>query len=415
MSPEQENRASRNLILVWISILLSSMAMMAALPVIPLYLRERFRIEDPVEWAIVSGLVYGAAPFAAAFAGPFWGALGDRFGRKWNLARAQLAIMVCFAIFPFASSIWLVVLLRFVQGLGAGYVAPAFSLGTAPWAEARRSLALSRLQIGMTIGLLVGPLLGAEVAVLLGRGRVFWLTAILALAALTTTLFVKEDRSLLKTGSDGTPKGSVFDGFKLLFGSRVLALFLLALCLGRLGTSLVEPQLAAFVRELGPIAWLESPEIPESALDRTIGLLFSVLAVGVLLFGIMWARLGVRFGPVRVLAVCGLIMGLSLCVMSQAGSSEMLISSRALYAFAFAGLLPLSYAAISRITPSDSISAAFALNQSAIQLAFGVGFSLGGKLSGLLTIRVLLVCAGFVSMLAFASLPAIRNLKKREG
>lgn len=411
MSPDDEKRARFNVFKVWLSVLLNSAAMMAALPVVPLYVRERFSIEDPAEWALVSGLVYGAAPFAAAFAGPVWGALGDRFGRKWNLVRAQVAIIVCFGVFPLASAVWQLVLLRFLQGLCAGYVAPAFSLAIAPWPEEARSKLLSHLQIGMTIGLLLGPLMGAEVAVWLGRGRVFWLTSLFALAALSMTLLVREDRSLLKNGAGGARKGRVLDGWKLLFGCRVLALFLLSICVARFGISLVEPQLASFVRELGPIGWLGE----RGSLDRTVSLLFSVLAVGVLLFGTLWGRLGDRFGPVRVLGASGIVLGSSLLVMSLAGNSEMLLASRAVYAFAFAAFLPLSYAAISRLTPPDSISAAFALNQSAIQLAFGFGFSLGGVLYGLLTVRMLLVFAGLLGICAFSALPLIRAMHRREG
>jgi len=407
--PERKAAARHTLVRVWFSVLLSASAMMAALPVIPLYLRERFSLHDPAKWALVCGFVYGAAPFAAAMAGPIWGALGDRFGRKLNLIRAQVAIIACFAVFPLATEIWQLIALRFVQGLCAGYVAPAFSLAIAPWPAGARSRLLSRLQIGMTIGLLLGPMLGAEVAVWLGRGYSFWLTSLLALCALLVTLTVREDRSLLKDGTDGSRKGRLLDGFRLLGGHRALALFLLAICIGRFGMSLVEPQLASFVRHLGPVRWLETAGREGSALDRTVSLLFSVLAGGTLLFSTTWGRLGDRFGPVRALSASGGIVGTSLIVMSFAQTSDAVVWTRAVYAFGFAAFLPLSYAAVSRITPRDSISAAYALNQSAIQLAFGFGFSLGGVLFGLLTIRALLVCAGVLGIVAFGMLPWFRR------
>ncbi len=413
MTAALDPRTRRQMRKVWFSVFLNSTAMMAVLPHVPRYLEERFHLEGD-RWATISGLVFGAAPLAAAAAGPLWGALGDRFSRKFNLARAQLAILAFFLLFPLAGRIWLLVLLRFLQGLFAGYVAPAFSLATAGWPAERRGSLLGRLQVAMTLGLLLGPVLGAEALATFGRAAPFRLAALLVALALALTLSVREDRSTLKDGSGGAPKGRLLDGFRLLFGSRVLLLFLGAMVLGRLGASLVEPLLAVFVREeLGPLALLV-PGNGEGATDRTIALLSTILGLGVLLFGPIWGRLGDRFRPVRTLAVAGSIMGISLAAMTFAGDSLGLLACRALFALGFAGMLPLSYAAISRITPRASVAAAYALNQSAIQVALGLGFASGGLLRGGLGMRPLFVLAAALALLGFGSLPLARRARRRE-
>jgi DHA1 family multidrug resistance protein-like MFS transporter len=414
MSPEREREAQKELRKVWFAVFTSSLAMMSVLPHLPRYLEERFELSGD-EWAIFSGLVFGAAPLAAAFAGPLWGALGDRFGRKWNLLRAQLAILGFLTLVPFINGIWWLVLMRFVQGLCAGWVAPAFSLATAPWPAERRGFVLGRLQIGMTLGLLIGPLLGAEVLARLGRQSPFWLGSGLAVVGLLTTLRVREDRATLKDGKGGGPKGRLLDGFRLVARSRVLALFLLAMCIGRLGIALVEPQLAIFVREeLGPLSLIVR-ESQEDAIDRTIALLSTVLAIGVLFTGATWSRLGDRLRPVRVLSAAGLVIGCSLLAMSLVETSAGLLSLRAVYAIGFAGLLPLSYAAISRITPVESIGAAYALNQSAVQLALGLGFALGGFLESHVEIRTLLLIAGGIGLVAYGVLPLLRKMQRKPG
>ncbi|PIE25647.1 MAG: hypothetical protein CSA62_00590 [Planctomycetota bacterium] len=413
MSPEQEKRARRQLHRVLISVFLSSLAMMSALPHLPRYLEERFDLTGD-EWALYSGLIFGAAPFAAAFAGPIWGALGDRFGRKWNLVRAQVTITSFLLLFPLIGSLWGLVVLRLLQGLCSGWVAPAFSLASAGWPSERRGRVLGSLQLVMTLGLLLGPLLGAEVLAAFGRSGPFFMGALPALTALLITLTIGEDRATLKDGSDGGRKGRVLDGFRLVVQSHVLALFLGAMCLGRLGIALVEPQLAIFVREeLGPLSWILY-DSHEDAIDRTVAYLSTVLALGVLVSGAMWSRLGDRLRPVRVLAVCGFLTGISLILMSSVDTSVGLLGWRALYALGFAGLLPLSYSAISRITPSDSIGAAYALNQSAVQLALGVGFALGGVFEGLIEIRSLLILSGVVGILAYGGLPLVRMLHDRQ-
>ena len=79
------------------------MGLMAFLPTLSLYVRERFGIVDAKELAFWAGIIYGAAPFSAAIAGPIWGALGDRVGKKPMAIRANLAIAITTGLMPFAS------------------------------------------------------------------------------------------------------------------------------------------------------------------------------------------------------------------------------------------------------------------------------------------------------------------------
>src|SRR5436190_10655912 len=82
----------RNFHAVWPSLFATSMGLMAFLPVLALHIRERFEITDPIELTIWGGIIYGAAPLTAALAGPVWGFLGDRHGKKRAAIRANLAI-----------------------------------------------------------------------------------------------------------------------------------------------------------------------------------------------------------------------------------------------------------------------------------------------------------------------------------
>ena len=80
------------------------MGMMAFLPTLPFYLEERFGIDDPAALRAWTGAIFGAAPLSAAIAGPMWGALGDRYGRKPMALRALLGISLVTGLMPSNSS-----------------------------------------------------------------------------------------------------------------------------------------------------------------------------------------------------------------------------------------------------------------------------------------------------------------------
>jgi DHA1 family multidrug resistance protein-like MFS transporter len=89
---------------VWFSLFATSMGLNAFLPELSVYAIERFHLTDPADKTFWGGLIYGAAPLCAAFAGPVWGALGDRRGKRPMAVRANLAIALVTLLMPFASS-----------------------------------------------------------------------------------------------------------------------------------------------------------------------------------------------------------------------------------------------------------------------------------------------------------------------
>ena len=88
----------RNYLAVWPSLFATSMGLMAFLPMLALHVQEQFAIDDANELAFWASLIYGAAPFSAAVAGPLWGALGDQRGKKPMAIRANLAIAATTAL-----------------------------------------------------------------------------------------------------------------------------------------------------------------------------------------------------------------------------------------------------------------------------------------------------------------------------
>jgi len=400
--------SGRNFLAVWPSLFVVSMGLMAFVPMLPLYIEERFAIDDPDAVRRWAGLVYGAAPFAAALCGPFWGALGDRVGRKPMALRAILGIAAVTAVMPLAATPGALLALRILQGLLAGYVAPAMVLATADVPADVQGRAIGRLQVGMAIGLLLGPVVGAEVTAWAGRTAVFFVTSGLALAAaIPIAAFAVEDREALRVERRATG-ASFFVEARALLRERVVAAVLICVFLMRFGQMMVEAFVALWVDDLGPLGFVAATtgDDRQHAVDRTVALMFSIHAFGQILFTATWGRIGDRVGPLRCLAVIALGLGAAQALAGLWRDIDGFLVARCAAAVFAAGAMTLSYAAIGKRVGAGNRSLAFSCVQSCMQLGMCFGPLAGGAVAGIVgglgglfvVAGAILACAGVLML-----------------
>lgn len=355
-----------------------SLGLLAVVPTLGLYLRERFGLEGE-ELQSWTGIAYAAAPFTAAVVGPVWGVLGDRKGRKLMVLRASFAIGVTTALMPLATTPEWFTALRILQGAFAGYIAPAMALGTADVPPERQGHTLGRLQLALAMGMLTGPAVGAEIAHLWGRSAVFYFTSALSIVSmLPVALFVREDRSGLYVDAVGAPARSFSARFvgdlTDLLRNKVFVALLLCIFALRLGQNMVEPYIALWVPELGALPAIRA-FVPtgERALELTIAASFVVLAVAQLLFTTSWGRLADRVGPLRCLGVVGLALGGTWLWTAHATGITTFFGLRCVGAVFMAGGMTLSYASVARRVRPERKTLAFSLVQSGMQLGMALG------------------------------------------
>lgn len=402
----------RNYLAVWPSLFVVSLGLMAVIPTLPLYVEQQFGIQDPHEVRVWAGVAFAAGPLASAFAGPFWGALGDRVGRKVMVVRSLLAIAVATALAPLARDPLLLTALRFVQGMFAGYVAPAMALVSASTPRERQGRTLAGLQVALALGLLVGPVVGAEVAAVLGRGAVFWVTSALALVAVVpVVVFAREDRSQLTGREEGRTWAATFRrDFGELFGQRLLLALLGCVLLLRLGLHMVEPFLALWTRELGPLPFLAArSEDLEHALDRTTAAAFTILALAQFLVTPIWGRFADRYGPLRCLAVAAFALGVLLLATSFVTTIEGFLALRVPAALFMASTMTLAYAAVGRRVPERRRALAFAVVQSCIQLGLACGPMFGALVATGDSVRPLFRVGAAAAVLAGLGMLLVRR------
>jgi len=115
----------------------------------------------------VSLLITGFAVMQLISA-PLWGKVSDRYGRKPALLAGLIASAIAYVVFAYSTTYWMLLVCRLVQGAGGGttgviqaYVADAVE-------PKNRARGLGWLSSATNLGVVLGPLLGAQ-AMLLGE------------------------------------------------------------------------------------------------------------------------------------------------------------------------------------------------------------------------------------------------------
>lgn len=406
----------RNFHAVWPSLFATSMGLMAYLPVLALYVEERFAVQDEQALALWAATIYGAAPLAAALIGPLWGGLGDRVGKKPMAIRANLAIAITTALMPLAPTpLWLL-LLRVVQGAFAGYVAPAMALVSHDAPREQHGRLLARLQVAMAVGSFLGPVLGAEVTYWWGRASLFWVTSAMSfLAALQLWWFARETPPA--PAGEASFVRELWSSTRQLLRNRVFAWLLVLVLVLRLGQNMLEPFVALFVRELGPQALLVAcSDTLELANDRTVAVAFAVLAVAQWFCTPLWGGLADRFGPLRCLAVLSAVLGLLLGATAAVASIDQFLWLRAAASCFMAGSMTLAYAAASKRVVAARRTLAYSMVQSCMQFGFALGPMLGSAVAAVggdgkqVDLRSPFVVAGALCVAAAAGMSWLRRL-----
>jgi MFS family permease len=152
--------------------LLAMGAMEMSGPFWPLHLRRLAASEAQFAFAAVA--VYVAPMLGVMLTSGLWGRLGDRVGHKPMVLRALLALAITQAALAAANGIALILLLRFVQGACAGFIAPAQAYAVAVSPADRRSRLFAFLQTATNVGSLGGAVAGG---LILDAASFFWINA----------------------------------------------------------------------------------------------------------------------------------------------------------------------------------------------------------------------------------------------
>lgn len=145
------------------------------------------------EWGTAAqmlGLVFSAASIGLALGAFFLAPLADRFGRRGLMLAALVAITISHALSIGTNSIYVLMALRFLMGLGLGVLVVSLNVLVSEYSSnQRRNLLLSFLHSGFTIGMMVGGLTAALLLEPFGWRAIFWFGAVMNLVLLAFLFF----------------------------------------------------------------------------------------------------------------------------------------------------------------------------------------------------------------------------------
>jgi DHA1 family multidrug resistance protein-like MFS transporter len=123
----------------------------------------------PVQYTLLwTGAIMGAASLSAALTSPFWGSLTHRFSPKLLYLRSLMVNVVSFFLMGFTTDLHLLFILRVIQGLASGTSTIGLIIVSSSSPKEMISSNIGLFQTSITLGQLLGPLLGSLAAATFG-------------------------------------------------------------------------------------------------------------------------------------------------------------------------------------------------------------------------------------------------------
>ena len=118
---------------------------------------------------LMVGVILAAFSVAQLLSASSWGRFSDRYGRRPAILLGLIVSAVAYIVFAYTDSLALLLISRFVQGIGAGTVGVLQAYVADTMREDERAKSLGWLSAATSFGVVVGPALGSFLTVLWGH------------------------------------------------------------------------------------------------------------------------------------------------------------------------------------------------------------------------------------------------------
>ncbi len=152
------------------------------LPILPYFVKS-FGASD-----IVVGLLFSTFAACQFIAGPIWGNVSDRIGRKQVLIVSQIGATIGWFMLAFAHTIGMVFIARIVEGVSGGNISVTQAYVADLVEPRQRGRAFSYVGAAFSAGIVFGPLLGGVLFDRFGFSAPFLAAATLQLVTLVVTI-----------------------------------------------------------------------------------------------------------------------------------------------------------------------------------------------------------------------------------
>jgi DHA1 family multidrug resistance protein-like MFS transporter len=388
---EAEVHWRRTLYGLWLAMFFVFLEWTFGMTFVPVFLQEDLGLgfEQAQRW---TGLLMALPSVAMFVSTPLWGTYSDRIGRKPVVIISVIFTSLLRAAWYWADSPWALLALGVAAGvLGAGVtVGQAIVASVAP--RNRMGEAMGTLQTSMTVGFLIGPVVGQFIAGLIGPRPTFLIQALFAVIGATLVWLAVEERfEKPKAVERFSLAGAVTRDLRPLVGNRQLqALWVLSFVVF-LGFSSMWPIMTYFVQHLG---------VPLDRVAAYSSYVMFVTGSMMTLMAPLWGRIGDRVGHRRVLIGSTAASGLAIIPHSLVQSYAQFFALRVLATVPGTGIHPTTSALVASTIPRSRYGGAYGVLASARALAGSVGPLVGGSMGGFGLLRWVFVWTGLLTLLA---------------
>ena len=332
----------RNFVIVVLSQFLSIMGFTFALPFAPYYIQQ-LGITDPNELKMWIVLFTAAAPLTLAVASPIWGALGDRYGRRIMLLRANFGGMFVLALMGLVPNVQTLIILRMVQGVLSGTVTAAQTFVSVQSPPHRSGMVLGTLSAAVFSGSMCGAFVGGLFAEWFGYRMAFLTSGVLLLLSGLLVVFGTREEFVRPMEEEACS----MEGRVRMFWGKIgpaLPILMLLMAMG-------------FVLKFDE-AWL--PLLVQEIHGSLKGAAFwtgSLMAVGGIagfLAGPIIGRIADRIAPPRIGKISAFGAGLMMLVVGLSHGFAQLFMGRFGAIFCAGGLDPVFQIWLAKTTPAAS-------------------------------------------------------------
>lgn len=312
------------------------MGMSIMVPVLPLY-AQSFGVGSALVGAVIAS--FGLARMFMDVPSGQW---SERFGRRPLLIAGPAVFTVASLLCGLAPNLWLLILFRFIQGLGSAiYTTTAMTVLTDISTQEDRGRIMSLYQGTLLLGTGVGPTVGGLVAQGYGMRAPFFLSASLGLAATLWALWrTPETKPLVQAA--GLQKQAPSEAQVETGGWRALLLNTNFLLVGLIGFALHFTHTGSR-QTIVPLLGYNKLALSEAQIGIAMTII-SLIDFLVIFFAGMAAD---RFGRKVVIVPSLAVAAASLILFAQGESYAFFLFSSAIFGIGrgIAGPAPMAYAA----------------------------------------------------------------------
>lgn len=375
----------KNLYTIWIAQFITIVGMSSVITFLPFYVRE-LGVSDNDLVARWSGFAFSGPFILSFFFTPFWGMIGDRYGRKLMVIRAVFGLGIAQIFVGSAQSVEQLIFFRMLQGALSGFIPAALTLVSATAPRERTGYALGFLQTSLSAGMLIGPVIGGVLADMVGYRPIFYIVSALCFTSgVFVIIMVKEIPP-----NKEEKKFSLLENIKFALSSSQIALAMIVIYLAQSSIVMLQPVFALFIEKIyGNTQYI----------GTVTGALFSVMGMIMIFSAPWWGNRNDLVGYKRNLLIATAVAATMLFLQALSQTPWHIALSRMGLGFAMGGVVPALYSFISKQTPLKRRGGIVGIATSFTILANITGPTSSGYIASHYDIRtVLFITAGVMAI-----------------